>query len=93
MAFNWAFSQQFMHTGDTHTSILLIFTMSFIFTPWQIESEKNPTQQIAGLLAGCLGALKGLEAALKVSCAAKAGSSKQNSTWSTCLPSAVGKAE
>lgn len=77
MAFKWAFSQQFMHTDDTHTPILLIFTMSFIFTPWQIESEKNPTQQIAGLLAGCLRALKGLEAAFKVSCAAKAGSSKQ----------------
>lgn len=53
MAFNWVFSQQFMHTGDTHTPILLIVIMSSIFTPWQIESEKNPTQQIAGLLAGC----------------------------------------
>lgn len=42
MAFNWAFSQQFMHIGDTHTPILLIFVMNFTFTPWQIESEKKP---------------------------------------------------
>lgn len=66
-----------MHIGDTHTPILVIFIMSFTFTPRQIKSEKSPTPQRAGLLAACLCALKGSGAALNVSCAAKAGSSKQ----------------
>lgn len=47
LAFNWALSQQFMHTDDTLTLILLIFIVSFSFVPWQIKNEKNqPTQQI-----------------------------------------------
>lgn len=80
MKFRWHLTEHLVSslcTLVTPTPILLIFIMSFTFTPWQIKSEKNPTQQIAGLLAGCLCSLKGSEAALKVSGAAKAGGSKQ----------------
>lgn len=77
MAFNWAFSQQFMHTGGTHTPILLIFIMNFTFTPWQIESEKKPHPTNSWPFSRLFKCTEGIRAALKVSCAAKTGCSKQ----------------